>query len=217
VAAASKTRDAGRTRGAILDAAEHLFAESGFNGASLEDIGADAGVSRATPSYFFGSKEQLYAAVLERVFAEREAATRSAFAPLVAWTQDDAARLSLALRAAAEGYIAFLEERPAFLGLLQREELSGARRLRATPRESRAMADAFGAVRRVARRRGLRPFRVDDAVLLFVSLTFSPMALGSTFMRALGRDLTDPAIRRRHVELVVDQLVHLVGADESVR
>jgi AcrR family transcriptional regulator len=206
-----KSRDPERSRAAILDAAEQLFAERGFEGTSLGEIGATASVSRATPSYFFGSKEQLYARVLERVFAEREAATRQAFEPLLVWIRDGTGSLPAALAQAAEGYTTFLRDRPAFVRLVQREELSGGQRLRATPRESRAIADAFEALRAVARTRGLRSFRVDDAVLLFVSLTFSPLAQRSTFMVALRRDLDDAAIRRRHVAFVVDQLLHVLA------
>jgi hypothetical protein len=50
------------------------------------------------------------------------------------------------------------------------------------------------------------------AVLLFVSLTFSPLTQRSTFMAVLGRDLAKPATRRRHVQLVADQLLHLVDS-----
>ena len=64
-------RDAERSRREILDAAESLFAERGFDGASLEEIGQTAGVSRGTPGYFFGSKEDLYRAVLDRAIAAR--------------------------------------------------------------------------------------------------------------------------------------------------
>src|SRR5712691_10113368 len=84
-----KTRDAERSRAAILDAAEQLFAERGFDGASLGDIAGAAALSRATPSYFYGNKEQLYAAVLERIFADRDTATREAFDPLVSWARED--------------------------------------------------------------------------------------------------------------------------------
>jgi TetR/AcrR family transcriptional regulator len=200
--AAQQTRDATRSRSAILDAAEELFAQRGFAGTSLGDIGARAGLSRGTPSYFFGSKEQLYVAVLERVFAAREEATTRAFAPLHDWAATGDGTLERALTHAVEGYMAFLLARPTFVRLIEWEELEGGQRMRATPRASRAIEDAFGA----ARRRGPRAFRVEDAVLLFVSLTFSPLAQTSTFMAALGRDLTDRATLRRHVRFVVGQL-----------
>ncbi len=64
-----KRRDADRSRGAILDAAEELFAEQGFDAVTLAQIGAAAGVSRGTPGYFFGTKEALYRVVMERAAA----------------------------------------------------------------------------------------------------------------------------------------------------
>jgi hypothetical protein len=53
---------------------------------------------------------------------------------------------------------------------------------------------------------------VDAAVLVLVSLTFSPLTQRSTFMAVLGYDLDDPCTRRAHVRLVADQLLHLIGA-----
>ncbi|MEI7730271.1 MAG: TetR/AcrR family transcriptional regulator [Verrucomicrobiota bacterium] len=50
----------------ILDAAEHAFADSGFEGASLRHIVLDAGVNLATVYYYFGSKDGLMTAVLNR-------------------------------------------------------------------------------------------------------------------------------------------------------
>jgi TetR/AcrR family transcriptional regulator len=206
-------RDAARTKAVILDAAEAVFADHGFEASSLHDIAERAGVSRATPSYFFDSKEGLYVAVLERVFSDRQSAARSAFEPLHAWTRgDDRLSLAGALEHAVDGYLRFLQGRPAFVRLLQHEDLAGGKRLAVTPRERNAMVEGFEALRKVAARRHLRSFRVDEALLLFISLTFSPLTQRSTFMAVLGHDLDQPRTRRRHVAFVVDQLLHVVGA-----
>lgn len=209
---APKTRDAERSRAAILSAAEELFSTQGFTATSLSEIALSAGLSRGAPNYFFGSKAQLYAAVLERVFRDRSEATGSAFRPLVRWAQAATDEpLARVLEQAVNGYMDFLLRRPSFLKLVQREELAGGEGLRDAPRASHAMEEAFQAVRAVAHERGLRAFDVADAVLLFVSLTYSPLAQRSTFLTTLGRDLEDPTGRRKHVELVVGQLLHLVG------
>jgi AcrR family transcriptional regulator len=50
------------TREAILDAARRLFAERGYDGASLRAIGAEAGVDAALVVHFFGSKAKLLTA-----------------------------------------------------------------------------------------------------------------------------------------------------------
>lgn len=207
-----KRRDAERSRQRILAVAEEMFAELGFARTSLNAVAQRAGLSRGTPSYFFGSKERLYEAVLERVFAEREAATEKACAPLRDWA-DGKEPLSLkqALTEAVDGYLSFLRDRPSFVLLLQREELAGAARLRTVQRESSAIAAGFEAIRSVAKERGLKEFDVTDSVLVFVSLTFSPLAQQATFLAALDRDLGDRQTRQRHIELVVDQLLHLIG------
>ena len=61
-------------RASILRAATDEFAARGFKGASMDAIAARTHTTRALINYYFGSKEQLYLAVLEGVYAEiREA------------------------------------------------------------------------------------------------------------------------------------------------
>lgn len=209
---AERTRDAERSREAIFGAAEDLFTEHGFGGVSLGEIAAAAGLSRGTPSYFFGSKAKLYEAVLERVFRDREEATRLACRPLVAWAESDrGTAIRRPLTEAVRGYLEFLVRRPSFLRLVQREELAGAARLQRVPRGATAIQEAFTTVRAVAGKRGLKTFDVDDAVFLFVSLTFFPLAHRATFMAALERDPEDPAVLKRQIRLAVDQLLCLLG------
>ncbi|MEM9490863.1 MAG: helix-turn-helix domain-containing protein, partial [Myxococcota bacterium] len=61
-----KVRDEdSRTRQAILAAARTLFAERGFEGTSTQAIVKLSQTSKGSFYYFFASKEDLYAAVLE--------------------------------------------------------------------------------------------------------------------------------------------------------
>ncbi|MEL1243149.1 TetR family transcriptional regulator [Flavobacterium sp. DGU11] len=48
----------------ILQAAEKLFAEEGFDGASIRNIAREANVNIAMISYYFGSKEKLLEALI---------------------------------------------------------------------------------------------------------------------------------------------------------
>ena len=50
----------------ILDVAEKVFSELGFDGASTRMISGEAGVNMAMLNYYFGSKEGLFIAVFER-------------------------------------------------------------------------------------------------------------------------------------------------------
>ena len=54
----------GDTRQAVLDAARTRFAAHGYDGTKLRDVAADAGVDVALVSYFFGSKDGLFAAAM---------------------------------------------------------------------------------------------------------------------------------------------------------
>lgn len=57
------------TRDRLLDAAARHFSEHGFAGASLREITTDAQANLAAVSYHFGSKEELFVAVVSRVMA----------------------------------------------------------------------------------------------------------------------------------------------------
>ena len=54
------------TKTRILDAAEALFMEHGFEATSLRQLTSTAGVNLASVNYHFGSKEELFTAVLTR-------------------------------------------------------------------------------------------------------------------------------------------------------
>ncbi|MCK6407330.1 MAG: TetR/AcrR family transcriptional regulator [Rhodocyclaceae bacterium] len=62
----SETRTQPDTRERILDAAERLFMESGYEGTSMRMITGEAGVNLAAVNYHFGSKEALLREVFRR-------------------------------------------------------------------------------------------------------------------------------------------------------
>ncbi len=55
------------TRDQILEAATQIFVESGFDGASVDEIAARSGVSKPTVYSYFDSKEKLFVAILNGV------------------------------------------------------------------------------------------------------------------------------------------------------
>src|SRR4051794_12738928 len=63
----SRTRMTGKERREqLLDIGRSLFAEKGFEGTSVEEIAAKAGVSKPVVYEHFGGKEGLYAVVVDR-------------------------------------------------------------------------------------------------------------------------------------------------------
>src|SRR5215831_12665716 len=51
----------------ILDAATRLFAERGYEGASMNDVAERVGMRKASLFYHFATKDALYEAVLDRL------------------------------------------------------------------------------------------------------------------------------------------------------
>lgn len=98
-----------QTRTEIVTAAERHFAEGGFEATRLDDIAGDVGIRRAAIFYHFGSKQELYDAVLASVFGEWTAALPSV------------GSASERLESALTGWIDFVAARPTVARLILRE------------------------------------------------------------------------------------------------
>ncbi len=110
-----------RTAERILDAAEELFAERGYNGTTLRDVATRVGVRPPSLYNHFASKDALYAAVLERGIGPLiELLARSAAAS-AAEAYDPGGLVSDAM--------AILARRPGLPRLVLHETLAGGQRL----------------------------------------------------------------------------------------
>jgi AcrR family transcriptional regulator len=88
------------SREALVRAATRVFAERGFDGATVKDVADHAGVNISLVSYHFGGKEGLYRTCLENFGIERlEAAERILKAP------SSSEEFKLRLRLFAEGLV----------------------------------------------------------------------------------------------------------------
>jgi AcrR family transcriptional regulator len=100
------------TRQRILDAALDLFGARGVEAVSLDEIAREVGVRKQTVLYWFPSKDDLVASVLEAVAAELvvviDAAIRAA-------SDDPLARIDAVVRAVFRPAV----RRPALLGLVR--------------------------------------------------------------------------------------------------
>ena len=109
VADTSSSRSAGRRlsrsarRAQILEVAERVFTSNGYQGTSLEDIAAGAGITRPLIYNYFADKDELYLEILESARAELETAFVSA--ALAHEAPDEQ------LRAGMEAYFVFVQER----------------------------------------------------------------------------------------------------------
>lgn len=109
------------TRDKLLRAATQLFAEKGFSGARVDEIARRARANKAMIYYHFGPKEDLYQAVLLRLFSRvLEAVDR-----VEAEVEDPRERLSAFYRRLAQ----LFGREPALPAIMTREALEGGRHL----------------------------------------------------------------------------------------
>lgn len=195
----SRSRDPDRSRSAILDAAEFLFATQGYRDTSLADVGARARVSRGTPGYFFGSKEGLYQAVLGRCFADALEAVRSG--RLRAERSGKPAEEVLA--GAVADYVDFVADHPHFVRLIHRQAIGDGPG--GAGGDTAGFAVGAEAVAALAQELGY-PETATDAVrhlvLSLIALAWFPELHRHTLVRSLGLDPGDPGFldqRKRHV------------------
>ena len=78
-----------RTRAAIVDAALRLFRERGYQGTTMREVAAGAGVSTGNAYYYFRSKEELVQGYYDHMAEEHAAAVR----PVLVATADFGERL----------------------------------------------------------------------------------------------------------------------------
>src|SRR5580698_1220098 len=79
----------------LLDIGRRLFAERGFDGTSIEEIAAQAGVSKPVVYEHFGGKEGLYAVVVDREVERLTTAATGLLEPPYTQPKFEAAAASL--------------------------------------------------------------------------------------------------------------------------
>lgn len=190
-------RNPDRSRAAILDAAERLFAEQGYAATSLTQVGAAAGVSRGTPGYFFRSKAELYQAVLNRSFAEVREAVRAGRERALASSQNP----EVVLAGAVSDYFDFLTARPYFVRLIEREALSSGPLPEGVSHLS-AGQEALAAISAELSLDDAQSGEAAQLLLSIISLCWFPLIHARTVAPAVGvglEDGEDLERRKRHV------------------
>lgn len=162
-----------------LAAAEGLFAERGFEGTSLRDVAAAVGITSAAVIHHFGTKEQLYGLVLQRLVKSLDDYIPSAPEPT-------------SLAAVVQMFERFLDwsfERQHFARLLMRELLENQIRISRARRMHLTLL-ITGYVDQIRRGQELGMFRDFDAEL-FVFYTLGAITHFSAAAPTIDRMLSD--------------------------
>jgi TetR/AcrR family transcriptional regulator len=119
--------DAQRTREAILDAAEAVFAEHGFAGTAVDAIAARAGYNKSLLFQYFGDKLGLYTEVLKRTDQDLRALRAHVLAPVLEHGTSalQAQELGAFLATVVHTTFDYLLEHPHFLRMLTWEMAEG--------------------------------------------------------------------------------------------
>ncbi len=99
----------------ILAKAQRLFSDRGFDGVSMSDVAAAAGVSKANIFHHFGSKHSLYMAVLTDCLTD--------FGELIDHLQPERAPIKQRLQHFLQAYASHLKQHPQSAQLVLRELL----------------------------------------------------------------------------------------------
>ncbi|MEU3862286.1 TetR/AcrR family transcriptional regulator [Streptomyces sp. NPDC028722] len=207
-----RPRDPARTRAEILDVATREFARAGYDGARVDEIAARTRTTKRMIYYYFGGKEQLFTAVLERAYG----LIRDAEQQLDVEHLDPVA----AIRRLAELTFDHCERHPDFVRLVGIENVQGAGHLAASGRLGRTGSPVLDVIRRVlAAGRDSGVFRTGvDAVDLYAVITsfcFFRVANRHTFGTLFGRDLMDPAQRAHHRAMLSDMVIAYLRAERT--
>ena len=110
-------RDATAVRNRILDAADLLFGERGFDGATTREIAERSGVNKALIHYHFAAKEGLFHTVLDRYYAR--------LGELLAVALGAEGTVRHRYEVLIDAYVDFLCDNQRFSRMLQREIAGG--------------------------------------------------------------------------------------------
>ena len=191
------------TRRRLMEAAEAVFAEKGLSGARVDEIAAESGVNKRMIYAYFGSKEGLYMAVLEAVYARLgQCEAASGLENL----EEEAA-----IAALVEAYFRFLAENDSYVRMVMWENLHRGKYM-----DAKNLHQVRDPMRRamsqlIARGKASGRFRAgadeEQALLSLFALTFNYFSNRHTLSRVMHKDLMDEGEKRRRIAAITAMLL----------
>jgi len=203
IAGGERSRDRDRTRADILDVATGEFADKGYAGARVDEIAAKTSTTKRMIYYYFGNKEGLYVAVLERAYEGIRNIEKELDVEHLSPTE--------ALRRLAEATFDHHESHPDFIRLVSIENIHGATYIERSSMLSGLATPALDVLGRILERgRAEGTFRTDvdplDVHMMISAFCIFRTANRYTFRAIFDRDMLDPA-RRDHYRTMLGEMV----------
>jgi len=202
-------RDPDRTREAILVAAQDEFAAKGLAGGRVNVIARNSGANKRMIYHYFGSKNGLYLAALERVYEGLRGEERTLHLDHLA--------PEVAIRRLVEFNFDYSRAHPELISLINNENLHRARHLRKSKKVRDLHSPFVKLIRDILKRgvakgvfrRGLDPV---DVYITIAAVGYFFLSNNWTLSAIFGRNLAaEQAVRgrRRHN---VDMILHALRA-----
>jgi AcrR family transcriptional regulator len=207
-----RRRDAARTREEILEVAMREFSDRGYAGARVDEIAAQTRTTKRMIYYYFGGKEQLYVAVLERAYATAREAERA--------VDVDHLDPVAAIRRLVELTFDHHESHPDFIRLVSIENIHRAEHMASSERLQNLNFPAIERIDRILERgRADGVFRRDadpvDLHAMISAFCVFRVANRHTFGTLFGRDLLDRESRERLRDMLGDMVVDYLRGSPS--
>jgi AcrR family transcriptional regulator len=201
------TKDSERTKADILAVATKEFADHGLSGARVDTIAALMRTSKRMIYYYFGGKEGLYLAVLEKAYAD----IRAAEATLPLDCLDPVEALSRLVEQTFENDDANED----FVRLVAIENIHLGRHFEKADSLRKINSGVIETIGRILERgkaKGL--FREDldpvDIHMAISALCFFRVSNRHTFGKIFDIDLAEPRRRLKHKRMIVEAVLRLV-------
>jgi TetR/AcrR family transcriptional regulator len=189
------------TRDRVLSVAQALFAEHGYRGTSLRDIARRIGIKAPSLLHHFPSKEQLYIAVLDKIFEGMEESAQTMLSGRGGYHE--------ACRAAIVGAIDYIAASPDSMRIIWHEmtEESGVGRQllkrRVPPLFAMGVNFIFRGQRAGEFREEVDPFHF---LLSLNSITIGFFTTAAMVRRLWNNNLLEPAVIERRKREVIDMV-----------
>lgn len=203
----SRKNDPEKTRDDILNVATEEFSAYGLSGGRVDAIAEKTRTSKRMIYYYFGSKEGLYLAVLEKAYRKirsLEADLELADMPPVE-----------ALRTLVASTFDHDENNPDFVRLVSIENIHHANHMKRSSEIGElnlSIVRTIGEILERGRREGVFHRDVDavDLHMLISAFCFFRVSNRYTFGTIFHRDLSEPALYDRHKRMISDAVIAYV-------
>jgi len=208
----ARINDAERTKQDILEAATEEFATNGLSGGRVDAIAARTRTTKRMIYYYFGSKESLYIAVLEKAYGNIRTHELRLHVDLL----EPVAAISRLV----EFTFDYQDAHPDFVRLVSIENIHRAEYIAQSSKLRTVNApiiDTIDSILTRGRSEGVFKSQIEafDLHVLISSFCYFRVSNRYTLGAIFGRDVSEPVLRARHKRMLTDAIVALLEAPEA--